>query len=654
MVSIEKIREEMRKYLIFDTDLHQVEVNASSIDEALADAALQLDVKLANLEFEVVEKGSDGFLGFGKKPWKLKISQTPESIRKKKIADGENIFDESGESEEEKIVSRDGLFYVHRFDADIKLKIVLPIGEGRAVDIQDVLNQVKRSDTTSFDEKLIAKYVKQGTEDGYKTVGAYNHVASGDAALAVDISKDEMHATITVDPPAMSGADITVYQIENALKIQGVRAGINDEKILEFVDSPIYSSPVEVASAILPEDGKDSYLEYKFETDQAKLKAKESEGGKINFKETNRIQNVVAGQVLATKILATRGKAGKTVYGHYLEAKNGKDIPVQLGQNVQMEKDGVTVTAQINGQVLLVNGKITVEPVLNLDAVNIKSGNINFLGMVYIRGNVEDGFDVKASGNIDIGGTVGKCNIEADGDIIIHQGVFGKNEGSIKCGKSLWVKFVQEMKIDVGENLIATDSLMNCEVSAMKNIIVYGKKAQITGGNLFASEEICAKTLGSPGGGTTTTLTVGVDPIAKKRLDELIEKQGLLVKELEKIDLDIGTLENQKKMRRSLPSDKEAALQKLISRKDEIVIESNEMSSEINELQEHLRDLKAVGKVKVEGITYPGTKIFVRDVLDEIHSEVKNCTFYFEDSFAKRAKYEPPLFDYSKGPEGYN
>ncbi|MDE7383197.1 MAG: FapA family protein, partial [Treponemataceae bacterium] len=393
---------------------------------------------------------------------------------------------------------------------------------------------------------------------------------------------------------------------------------------------------------------------YKFETDQAKLKAKESEGGKINFKETNRIQNVVAGQVLATKILATRGKGGKTVCGHYLEAKNGKDIPVQLGQNVQMEKDGVTVTAQINGQVLLANGKITVEPVLNLDAVNIKSGNINFLGMVYIRGNVEDGFDVKASGNIDIGGTVGKCNIEADGDIIIHQGVFGKNEGSIKCGKSLWVKFVQEMKIDVGENLIATDSLMNCEVSAMKNIIVYGKKAQITGGNLFATEEICAKTLGSPGGGTTTTLTVGVDPIAKKRLDELIEKQGLLVKELEKIDLDIGTLENQKKMRRSLPADKEDALQKLISRKDEIVVESNEMSAEINELQEHLRDLKAVGKVKIEGITYPGTKIFVRDVLDEIHSEVKNCTFYFEDSFAKRAKYEPPLFDYSKGPEGYN
>ena len=78
------------------------------------------------------------------------------------------------------------------------------------------------------------------------------------------------------------------------------------------------------------------------------------------------------------------------------------------------------------------------------------------------------------------------------------------------------------------------------------------------------------------------------------------------------------------------------------------------MSKEIDSLQEHLRELKADGRVKVEGITYPGTKSYVGDVLDEIHTEVKNGTFYYEASFAKRAKYEPPVLDVSKGPEGYN
>ena len=654
MVSIEKIREEMQKRLSIDTELHHVEVNASTIDEALADASVQLDMKTSCLEYEVVERGSNGFLGIGKKPWKLRIYQNPESIMKAKAASEDDLFASGTSGEADRDESRDGLFYVRRFGTSIMLKVLLPVGKGRPIDEKDVLALVQRADTEFFDQKKIEKFLKKGTDEKYEEIGLYKHISASDASISVDISKDEMHGTIVVDPPAMSGADVSAEQIEAALKAQGIVAGINMDRINEFVDNPIYSSPFEVASAILPEDGKDSYLSYNFEIDQSKLKARESAEGKVDFKELNRIQNVVKGQVLATKVLATRGHGGKTLFGRYLEAKNGKDIPVQLGQNVDFEKDGVTIVAKEDGQVLLVNGKITVEPILNLDAVNIKSGNVNFLGTVIIRGNVEDGFSVKASGDIDIGGTVGKSVIEADGNIIIHQGVFGKNEGHIKCGKSLWVKFVQEMKIDVEENLVATDSLMNCDVSAMKNIVVYGKKAQITGGNLFATEEICARTVGSAGGGTTTTLTVGVDPRAKKKLDELLESQSVLVKELENLDLDIATLENQKKIRRSLPKDKEANLQKLVTRKHEIIGESKSMSKEIESLQEHLRELKAAGRVKVEGITYPGTKIYVRDVLDEIHTEVKNCTFYYEASFAKRAKYEPPVLDVSKGPEGYN
>lgn len=86
----------------------------------------------------------------------------------------------------------------------------------------------------------------------------------------------------------------------------------------------------------------------------------------------------------------------------------------------------------------------------------------------------------------------------------------------------------------------------------------------------------------------------------------------------------------------------------------QILGESKEMNTEIEALQAHLRELKAVGRVKVEGTTYPGTKIYVRDVCDEVLNEVTNCTFYYENAFARRGKYEPPAFDTSQGPEGYN
>ena len=78
-----------------------------------------------------------------------------------------------------------------------------------------------------------------------------------------------------------------------------------------------------------------------FETDVNKLKARESTSGNMDFKELNKIQNVVVGQTLATKVAATRGKGGKTLFGHYLEAKNGKENPVVLGENVEFASDGV-------------------------------------------------------------------------------------------------------------------------------------------------------------------------------------------------------------------------------------------------------------------------------------------------------------------------
>ena len=53
MVTLDVIREEMRKRLQMDKELHMVEVHADTIDEALQDAAVQLDCKVSNLQYEL-------------------------------------------------------------------------------------------------------------------------------------------------------------------------------------------------------------------------------------------------------------------------------------------------------------------------------------------------------------------------------------------------------------------------------------------------------------------------------------------------------------------------------------------------------------------------------------------------------------------------
>jgi len=642
MVNLDTIREEMQKRLSVDKLLHCVEVRADTVDEALQDAAVQLDTKTSNLQFEILEKGNEGILGFGKKPWLLKIYQDPSTIKKETVLASDDLFASSSVEEEIAVKDSDGLYYIRHFGSQIMLKVVLPVGAGTPVDVREILDESRRSDTVAVDEDLIKKYAKNGTGGEYISVGDYKHVPAGDVLISVDISKDEMQATITVTAPAMSGAEASPENIMRSLKAQGIVAGFNEQKIMEFVDNPVYNIPYVVAEAVEPVDGHDAYIAYNFETDPKKLRAKITEDGNVDYKELNQIQNVVAGQALATKMLPERGKGGKTIMGRYLEAKNGRDIQVQLGTNTHFDKDGVTIVADCDGDVMLVNGKITVEPVKYLDAVNIKTGNITFLGSVVVKGSVDDGYNVKASGSIEINGSVGKCRIEADGDVTIRQGVFGKDECYIRSGKSLWAKFIQSSHVEVENNIIVNDSIMNSEVTAMKNIVLRGKKAQIIGGHLFATEEICARNIGSPGGGTETVLNVGIDPRAKKQLENLQEEQADLVKELENIDLDIVTLEQQKKIRRNMSQEKKDNLVKLKKRHDEITEQTSELSKQIEKIQEHLRELKAVGKVKCEGNVYSGVKVYVRDVLDEVKVDTKSVTFYYDRSFIKRGEYEPP------------
>ena len=651
MVTLDKIRSDMKERFLIDKDLHMVDVRADTIDEALSDASVQLNTKISNLQYEVVERGSDGFLGIGKKPWFLKIYQDPNTITKAtvKASDG-LIIDDDGE-EANLVKNQDGMYYVRHFGSDIVLKVLLPIGEGTPVELRDVLDDIKRQDTVDYDESLVKKLVKNGTDGQYTTVGQYKHIQGADALISVDVTKDHMKCYLVASGPGMSGADISAEAIKRSLLTQGiVEQCIDDKKIEEFVDNPVYDNPFLVAEAIIPVDGKDAYLSYNFETDPKKLKAKVSESGNINYKE-NRIQNVIAGQPLATKIPAERGKGGKTVYGRYLEAKNGKDVQILLGKNVKFDKDGVTVVAEIDGEVMLFNGKITVEPVKFLDAVNVKTGDVKFVGTVIIKGAVEEGYRVEAT-NIEVNGIVDKSYLEATGNIILSQGVFGKGEGYIKAGKSLWAKFINDTTVEVEENVIVSDSIVNSNVTAMKNIIVRGKKAQIIGGHLLATEEICAKKIGSPGGGTETTLEVGIDPRAKNRLLALQKKQTDLTKEYDNLELDVQTLEQQKKLRKKLPLEKEEKLTSLKTRNKEITTELENISNEIESIQLHLRELKAVGKVKVENIIYAGVKVYVRDVLDEVKMDVKGVTFYYDKSFSKRGAYEPPSA-VIEDPDGY-
>jgi uncharacterized protein (DUF342 family) len=650
MIDFVQLQQKMKERLERDRTIRSVEAEGETLEEAVYNAATLLGTSVKKLEYEIIERGNPGFLGTGKKNWRISAYEKAEEKESAAIL-------ETGEPElviaTPIIEDRDGEVFVHFGPEGAFLKVTAPKGRGRRATEKQAMEALTRRAVRDIDESLVAKLVKEAAGE-YVLVGSFIQNPANDAIITVDIADQEMKAYIYVTPPGPGGCDLSAETILSFLRNNRVVYGIKEDVLQEFTDKPKYKEMVLVAEGSRPVNGRDAYIQYNFDTDQSKIKLKEGTNGRVDFKELNIIQNVVEGQPLARKVPAERGVPGKTVTGKVIPAKNGKDIPMPLGKNVHVGDDQLTIIADMNGQVVISGGKINVEPVYTVQGdVNLRTGNIIFLGTVIITGNVEDGFSVKAAGNIEVHGTVEKAELDAEGDIIVHQGITGKSSGFVRAGRSIWARFIENAIVEAGNMVVVSDGIINSQVNANKSIICQGKRANIVGGRLRAAEEINAKVLGSPVSGTETICEVGFDPKSKEKLDQLLVKKDSLDKQLEDIELNLRTLISIKKQRKSLPEDKEAYLQELMERRQFMIRDIQAVTEEITSIQNYLNTLKVRGKVSASSKVYPGVKIIIRDAKEDVKNEYRAVTFVLENNLIRVTKYEEPDEESKRGPDGY-
>lgn len=640
-IGFDAVRELMRRYLDDDGEKRSITAEGSTLEEALKSAAVQLDCSLARVEYEVVAKGVQGFAGLGAKPWKI---QAYEGVVRKKVEAtiADELSSEFGMPESLVPIQKDidGRVYVRLASDGALLKVTKPEGRGKRATEKQAVERLHARAIHEFDDALVRDVVKSADGE-WVPVGTFVANPAADALLTVDISNQEMEARVVLTPPHPGGCDMSKDIILAYLRNNKVVFGVIEEALQALEDSPKYGDPVLVAQGQKPVNGDDARIQFLFETDRSKLNLEEK-NGKVDYKELHLVQNVVEGQALARKVPAQQGIPGRTVTGKLLPSKNGKDIPLPIGKNVHPSEDGLTIIADVNGEATYISNKINVETVYTIAGdIDLKTGNQFFLGTIIIMGNVEDGFSVKATGNIEIKGNVGKAEISAEGDVIVHQGITGKSSGVVTAGKNVWAKFIENAKVIAGENVIVTQSMQNSEVTADKRIVCSGgKHAAIIGGRYSACEEINAKSIGSPGGGAETVLEVGSDPKTKAKMEELDAKLKVLQRQIDELDKNIYTMNETKRQRKTLPDDKQAILDELVHKHDEMSGEATAIKTEYDSLQAYLNNLKIRGKVSVSGRIYPGCRIIIRDIKEEVKNEYKALTFYLENQIVKTTKYE--------------
>ena len=242
-------------------------------------------------------------------------------------------------------------------------------------------------------------------------------VPSRDASLELAITDDKMKATMMVWEPEGDGADITEEALYKALQEKHITYGIDEEKIRDIAENKRYRQLFVIASGKPAKDGTSGKIKDFFPR-QVQLKYATKQNGGIDFKNMNLIHNVKEGDVVCQITRPTDPEDGMNIYGQPVRGRQGAMPAIPQGKNITYNEDGTQLVAACEGNLTFRSGRFHVEKVFEVAGnVDNSIGNINFSGSVFIQGDVFEGYEVRAKGNITVMGMVEGAALIAGGDI---------------------------------------------------------------------------------------------------------------------------------------------------------------------------------------------------------------------------------------------
>jgi len=488
--------------------------------------------------------------------------------------------------------------------------------DSTVIDLSTLRKRLEDEGVTEYDVLQLARVVRAA--DGFE-VRLDPPVEDGEENVvipfSIEIPHDAMTAAVRFDekkgnlPPSIS-------DVLDALAAKKVVYGIDREAIGRGVAR---LTPFFAARGTAPEAGVDARIEKKFDMGEKGRPAARAYD-RVDYKDMNIFIRAQMGDVLAVRIPETAGTPGKNVLGEDIAPKPGKAIALPQGKNTKIVNNHELV-ALIDGQIVDDGKKISVDPHLVIDSsVDVGTGNVDFAGSIEIKGDVESGFIVKATGDIEIKGMIGGAEVEGR-NVIVHGGIRGMNIGKIRAVEDVRISFVENANISAGRDIFVNDVVLHSEMRAGHHVRVEGRRGIITGGKVGAGESIRAKIFGN-NFYVQTNLNVGVDPNLKHRYDTLSKECETAVKSLTELRLSLATLKKQSLM--SLSPRRREQLAEMTHEQFPLAGKIKKMQEELEQMQEELEQMKN-GSIAASDTIYPGVNATINGVKKTIEEELRNA-----------------------------
>jgi len=526
--------------------------------------------------------------------------------------------------------------YLCEFREDgVYLTIYPDAADGLLFELSDIRQILHDNGVVDYDIITLSQIVREASGESKKLADCYisseeaaNLSDSADeitqeengleteAGIVVDVSRDRMTVMIRYD--AKMGKKLpSVENVRAALSEHNIVFGIDDEAIRVGVES---LNPFVAAMGKPPKNGENARIERHFDLG-VKGRPKVDQYDRVDFKDMNLFVLAKKGDLLAVRIPQTEGEAGRDVYGMEVPAKNGKPIPIPQGKNTEITGENELI-ASIDGQIVDSGKKITIDPHLLIQgSVGVGTGNIDFIGSVEIKGNVEAGFVVKATGDIEIGGMISGGDVEGR-NVYIKGGINGMNRGKVKAREDIRAAFAENAVIESDRDIYIQDVALHSNISAGKRIFLEDKRGMVTGGLMEAGEEIRCKIIGNTAF-VVTRMAVGVNPQLQKRYRELCQEYKESKQRLKQITQMLNTLGKIDISR--LPQERINQINALTRSQFPLAGKIKRDEKEILAIEAELNMMQN-GKIRVSDTVYPGVRISINSVMMNVQSEIKRAT----------------------------
>lgn len=421
------------------------------------------------------------------------------------------------------------------------------------------------------------------------------------------VADDRMSVVLSCGVPSGDVIELATH-IERELVAIGIKVALEWDALVEILRSaqgrrePLVDEILVAGTfPVPPTDGEiqwqGDFFAGGFVTDE--------QTGTVDYRRLAAQLSVAKDQLLSVAVVPRAGAPGTDVFGNRVPVRPPRRPYIQTGQNVRREEseDAIRFYAETAGRLRWAGHTLCVDTEYRIEGdVGLGTGHIDHPGAVVVCGDVREGAEIKADGDIEVHGTVECADIRTNGSLFVGGGIMGMRSHAIKVAGDIKAKHILKADVEAGGDVEILSEVIQSTVKTRGALHV--PRGRIVGGEITALGGVIAEAIGSAAG-VRTVVTAAKDYALAQLLGDDLDRALDLDERLHQVEAALDEVHGHQQ---ALKGDKLIAFRKLRAM-------ASAMCTELESLDPGVRKLLATYRSRVQPLIEVRHHIFPDVVL---------------------------------------